>query len=380
MGEDIAVIHYDEIWLKGKNRFVFEDRLIDNIKNKTGELIIKKEPGTIIAEINDKEKIKDILTRMPGVANFSLAKKVELDMDSIEKESLDFLKDKEFETFKVEAVRHHKDNKFSSKEINEKIGEAIVKEYGKKVKLKNPELTLKIEISLKDAYISTEHYKGVGGIPTYKKQRVICLLSGGIDSPVSAFLMMKRGCEVVFVHFQNQNQMTGAVQDKVEKLAEQLSKYQQSTKLYIVPFEELQKELIMKTPSTLRMLMYRRFMLRIAAKIAGEEKARFLVVGDSLSQVASQTLDNLQATYEASYKPIFTPLIGLNKDEIRRIGREIGTYEISKLPYGDCCSFFVPKHPELKATQGMLKRNEEQFDIEKLIENAIEKVKVKEWT
>ena len=385
VGEDTVIIHYDEIFLKGKNRYTFEKILADNIKAKAKELIgdMRREPGQIVLEIAqnaDAKKIKDIISKVPGIAHFSLAKKVLLSLEQIKKESIDILKDKQFETFKVDTARHHKENEFKSEELNRTIGELVLNKYSnKKVQMKNPDLILKIEISVKDAYISAEQIKGVGGMPTNQKQKVVALLSGGLDSPVAAYLMMKRGCEVILVHFQNENQMTQSVQGKIIQLSEQLSKYQQHTKLYIIPFEEIQKQIIMNVNSTLRMLVYRRFMLRIASEIATQEKAKFLIVGDSLSQVASQTFDNIGATYEAADKHVFSPVIGLDKKEIIAVARQIGTYEISSLPYGDCCSYFIPKHPELKSTTGLLRQQEEKFEMQKLIDDAVSKAKISEW-
>jgi len=220
---------------------------------------------------------------------------------------------------------------------------------------------------------------GVGGLPTDQRQKVVCMLSGGFDSPVAAYMMMKRGCEVIFVHFNNKNQESCSVKNKIIDLAKQLSKYQIKTKLYIIPFERLQKEIIMNVHSEQRMLIYRRFMLKISSAIAKIEKARFLVVGDSLSQVASQTLDNLEATYSGIDTNIFTPLIGLHKKEIMAISREIGTHDISEQPYGDCCSYFLPKHPELHANKGLILENEERFDTDASVKDAVESAVLSEF-
>jgi thiamine biosynthesis protein ThiI len=381
---DAAIVHYAEIGIKGNNRSYFEELLIDNIKAKLGALAesITRETGQITVNLKadaDTEKVKDILSRIPGIAYFSFAKRSGLELEVIKKDVLDFMKDKKFETFKVEAVRHDKSRGIKSQELNCALGDEIIDAYGKKAKMENPDLTLKVEMTSRHAYLSAEDVYGVGGIPTKKNQKVVALLSGGFDSPVAAYLMMKRGCSVILVHFQNRNQMTASVQDKIEKLAEQLSRYQTGTKLYIIPFDELQKEIIANVRSELRMLVYRKFMIKIASRIAKNEKARFLVLGDSLSQVASQTIENLEATYHSSEKPILSPLIGMDKTEIIATARKIGTFDISALPYGDCCSYFVPKHPELKAAAGMLDKAMAGMDSEKLIDDAVEKAAVKEY-
>lgn len=377
------VIHYDEIAIKGQNRSQFENLLIRNMKAKLGSRIesVKKEFGQIYIKANPdakKEEIQEILTKMPGVSFFSFAEKTSLEIEDIKSSALDFLRDKKFETFKVFSQRHNKSFPMDSMELNKVLGETLNKEYKKKVIMKNPDITLKVEISDDASFISSEDVAGVGGLPTDSRQKVVALLSGGFDSPVAAYLMMKRGCEVIFVHFHNKNQMSVSVEDKIVQLAKQLSKFQQKTKLYIVPFEDVQKEIIMKVHSEVRMLVYRRFMLKISAKIAAERNAKFLVVGDSLCQVASQTFENLAATYSNIGMNIFSPLIGLDKKEIIAIARKIGTADISSLPYGDCCSFFIAKHPELKAEAEILDKYEEKID-NKIIEECLKKAKVMEF-
>jgi thiamine biosynthesis protein ThiI len=264
-------------------------------------------------------------------------------------------------------------------QISALLGEAILDNYKKKVKMEKPDLVLNVQISDKAAYISTDDVDGIGGLPTDSKKKVVCLISGGFDSPVAAYMMMKRGCEVVFVHFNNKNQMSESVQGKITELVKQLSKFQRKTKLYMIPFEEVQKQIIVNALAEARMLVYRRFMLRIASRIAAMENAEFLVVGDSLSQVASQTIENLAATYPAAEKYVLSPLIGMNKREIIDISRKIGTYDISAQPYGDCCSYFLPKHPVLRSNLEMLEKMESSFDIEALIKDAIKKAQTKEF-
>jgi thiamine biosynthesis protein ThiI len=295
----------------------------------------------------------------------------------MKKESLKIIKDLKFETFKVESCRHYKEFKLTSMQLNVLLGDAILEKHDKKVKLKGPDLKLKVDIAKTGAYLSYEDIQSVGGLPTNNQQKIVALLSGGFDSPVASYLMMKRGCNVILVHFQNRNQMTTAVEGKIVDLAEQLSKFQIKTTLYIVPFDKLQKEIIMRAKAETRMLIYRRFMLRISSKIADLHEAKFLVVGDCVSQVASQTLENLNSTYEVSDKPIFSPLIGLNKKEIIKISQEIGTYDISAQPYGDCCSYFLPKHPILKSNPNMLGEIESGFETDRLVDDAVKSAEVK---
>lgn len=198
------------------------------------------------------------------------------------------------------------------------------------------------------ADIGSNSYGGVGGLPASKStQTVVSLLSGGMDSPVASFMMMRRGCHVVLVHFQNHLQMESAVKDKILRIAKRLSHYQDHITLYVVPFAETQAQIIEQVPGNERMLVYRRFMVKIASHIAQQHRAKFLVLGDSFSQVASQTVNNLAAIYERSERPILSPLMGMNKEETMAIARKIRTFDLSALPYGDCCSYFMDAHPAL---------------------------------
>ena len=380
---DNFIVHYDEIGLKGANRSYFEQMLMNNIKAKLGSKVkrIKRESGQITVVANNSEDSKEIkqgLTEVSGIAYFSPAIICKLDMDDIKKQSIEFIKNEEFTTFKIDAKRHDKHNDLDSRQINNELGDHVRTTLDKTAKMKDPDLALKVEITRSNAYLSYENIQGVGGIPIRRKQKVVTLLSGGFDSPVAAQLMMKRGCEVIFVHFQNDNLVKKSVENKILKLTEQLSKYQLQTKLYIVPFEELQKEIIMKVPPKIRMLIYRRFMIKISEDIAKQNRAFFLVTGDSLSQVASQTIENLRATYAKSDMQILSPLIGMDKKEIIAISRKIGTHDISKLAYCDVCSYFLPKGPELKASTKLLDDLQATVDPE-IVARTTESAIIKEF-
>lgn len=379
-----AIIHYAEIGIKGSNRREFEQFLSQNIKKKLGSRagLLKREYGRIIVDLAkdaDPEELKDILSRIPGIACFYLCTSAELEEDAIGAAVRSILKDKDFSTFRITTRRSNKRFPVQSTKMNENLGGVVIDAYKKKVKLVDPDITVLVEIAEKAAYISLDEFKGVGGLPTDPSNRVVALLSGGFDSPVAAYLMMKRGCEVRFVHFQNENQETCSVKSKIVDLAQQLSRYQVYTRLFIVPFGMIQREIIMKVESKMRMLVYRRFMLKIAAAIAKKEKAKFLVVGDSFSQVASQTLENLEATYKGSPMHVLSPVIGADKSEIVDISRKIGTYDISKQPYGDCCSYFLPKHPVLNATPELLDEAEKEFDVDDLVKKAVDAAQVQEF-
>lgn len=379
------VLHYDEIGLKSNNRAYFEKLLVDNIRSKLGDSMQSavRDSGQItltLAPGAEAEHVTDALKRIPGIANLALAFRVDSEMAALEAAAVDLARQQTFESFKIHTRRHDKRVPLRSMEVNRVLGAAVLAAMpDKTVRMERPDLELNVEIAGPHSYLSIARQAGVGGLPSNSRQKVVALLSGGLDSPVAAYLMMKRGCEVILAHYQNQNQMTPSVEDKIVRLAEQLARYQRRTRLYIVPFEDLQRDIIKTVPGPLRMLVYRRVMLRLSSGIAAKHRARFLVVGDSLSQVASQTYENLSATYLDTDRPILSPLIGLDKREITALSRQIETFDISALPYADCCSYFLPKHPELRASPGMLRKHESQIDVQGLGEQAIAAARLIEW-
>ena len=382
---DYVVIHYGEIGLKAGNRKHFEHILIRNIRHKLGDAFkaCQRETGQLSLTLNpeaDRDAVRVALSRIPGIVYFSPAYLVSSSLDALAENSITLLGSQAFETFKIATHRHNKSIKMRSMEVNRELGAAVLEAFpDKRVKLDGPDATLKVEITGEMSYLSVERIQGVGGLPTDPRQKVVAMLSGGLDSPVAAYLMMKRGCEVILAHFQNLNEMTTSVEDKIQQLAAQLSHFQVKTILHIVPFGDLQREIIKHVKASQRMLVYRRIMMQMSAKIARRAKARMIVMGDSLSQVASQTYDNLAATYSDSDMPVLSPLIGMDKQEITDLSRRIGTYEISSLPYEDCCTFFVPRHPELRGTVEMLRKNEGGMDLEPLVKHALENVSTHKW-
>lgn len=340
----VYVVHYSEIALKGKNRSYFERKLVENIRSKIRKIEncrIRREYGRIVVE-SENPKISEILKKTPGIKYSALAEVAELDIESICDKALQISPDTG--TFKVDTRRSNKEFPLTSIEVNRIVGERILKAKRLGVDLQNPDRVIYIEISSKHAYLYSERIEGMGGLPVGVSGKVVSLLSGGIDSPVASFLAMKRGAEVVLVHFFNSTIHSQSVRKKIHDIAEKLSEIHR-VKLYMVPFRNVQMEIIRCIPSNYRMVIYRRSMMRMASIIAEREKAKAIVTGDSLGQVASQTLQNLRAIYSASKYPVLPPLIGLDKDEIVEIARRIGTYEISTLPYEDCCSLLVSKHP-----------------------------------
>ncbi len=379
---ELILIHYSEIGLKTGNRAFFENKLIENIKKKIKTSVsVQKRYGKILIEFKEKPKVEKIINDLkflPGVSNFSIALKAKLDLESIKEKIIVLLKDKKFESFKVISKRSNKAFELNSMELNKKIGAFVVEKYSKKVDLHSPELKIFIEVTEKETLVYCEKINGLNGLPTGSSGKVIASLSGGIDSPVASFLMMKRGCKIIFVHILNKTINTNSVESKIDSLVKELTKIQLDSKLYLIPFEEIQKELIKFIPSKYRMIIYRRFMMKLINKIALKEKAKAIVTGDSLGQVASQTIENIQCIYNATNYPIFNPLIGLNKEEIIKISKKIKTYDYSIMPYGDCCSFMIAKHPETKANLEKIIELEKQIpNQKKLIKNAIQETEKK---
>ncbi len=378
------VCHYHEIGLKGKNRKFFENKLVENIKKALplGSFeFVKRISGRIIVKLNEKglkeeKKIKESLKKVFGIVHFSFAHFSKPEIELIEKQALEILKTKTFKTFKIEAQRSDKRFPLTSPKINERIGALIVEKLKKKVKLKKPSITFFIEVVEKHAFLYTEKIKAYGGLPVGTGGRAAVLLSGGIDSPVAAFLTMKRGVKVVFVHFHAHPYTDQASIDKAKRIVKVLNQFQFDSKLYLVPFADIQKAILLKTQAKLRVILYRRFMLRIAEQIAKKEKTLALVTGDSIGQVASQTLHNIRVINQIASLPVLRPLIGFDKEEIIEKAKEIKTFNISILPHQDCCARFLPRHPETRADLREVELNEKKLEIEDLIEKTIQSIKV----
>ena len=379
---NIIIIHYSEIGTKGENRPFFERILANNVRVLLNRYIhnVSRKYGRIVCKIKNEDyldKIIEKLKKVPGIAYFSPAIKSELNIEQIKESLLNILQNKKFNTFKVITKRSNKMFPMTSIEVNKILGEYIVNSLNKKVNLISPDIKLYVEICEKEAYIYLEKFSGLGGLPVSSSGKVISLLSGGIDSPVASFLMMKRGCQVIFTHFYNRTLTSQAALTKIDKIVRQLTEFQIQSKLYIVPFQDVQYEIIANIPSNYRMIVYRRFMMRIANKIADLENAKAIVTGDSVGQVASQTLENLGCIYQAAKYPVLSPLVGLNKNEIIQLAKNIGTYDYSILPYPDCCSFMVAKHPETSAKLEKILKLEENLDVEQIINKCLQKIKSK---
>jgi thiamine biosynthesis protein ThiI len=371
------VVHYHEISLKKNNRNWFEDRLAVHLESLLGDFrhgTIERIAGRMVISLPDDSPVDEITARMRtvfGVANFAVAWEVPADLDAISTRLLELAQQRRFGSFKVDARRGTKDFPLDSQEINKELGKRIQEGTGAAVRMEDPDLTCFVEIVGRRAFLYFEKVPAGGGLPVGTGGKVVTLLSGGIDSPVAAFRLIRRGCHVIFVHFHSFPHTTPESQEKVRQLVCVLSRYQLESRLYMVPFAEVQREIVAYAPPPLRVILYRRFMLRISEAVALRNKASALVTGDSLGQVASQTLENIRTISSVAHLPVFRPLIGDDKEEIMRVAREIGTYPISIIPDQDCCSLFVPRHPETMSGIDQVENAEKSLDVSRLVESAL---------
>lgn len=389
--KQFIIIHYHEIALKKGNRIYFEKKLQENIVRILKGLEYEKVErlhDRILIELNSKsdfEKIKAKLLLVFGIAYFCQAFVSSYEINILKKNALEIFqeecKKKTFRTFRIETRRTWKDYPYISRELNEKIGEHILeKTKNIKVKLKNPEFILYIDVNKDKTFIYSEKIRGQGGLPSSTAGKVLSLISSGFDSPLASFKIMKRGARVSFVHFHSYPQTNKASVENVKRIVKRLTLYQFESTLYLVPFLAIQKEVHLKCRADLKVILYRRLMIRIAEKIAGKERAKALITGEDLGQVASQTLENIQVINEVATLPILRPLIGFDKEEIINETKKIGTFDISSQPYQDCCSLFVPKHPKTGAGILEVRTEEKKLDIEKIVKKAIdgiEKIEIK---
>ena len=373
-----VIVHYSEIGLKGDNRSFFEKKLVNNIE-KVVKGDVRRISGRLLIEIEEaeKEQTKEALKNIPGIAYFTFAYKCKQEIDTIKEKAVELLKDKDFESFRVTTKRSNKDFELNSQEVSSQVGAAIVNAYNKEVDLEEFDLNLRIEIVEDYTFLYLKRVEGQRGLPVGVSGKAVSLLSGGIDSPVASYHAIKRGIKVIFIHFSSYPFTEKESVEKTEKIVERLNSFQYESKLYVIPFSEIQQEILTKCEAPFRVLLYRRFMLRIAEKVAKRENAKALVTGESVGQVASQTLENMGAVEAVAELPVLRPLIGMNKEEITKKAKEIGTYEISILPAEDCCQRFIPEHPETKAELKKLRQEEEKLDVTSLIAEAMEGIETK---
>ncbi|MBP1687421.1 MAG: thiI [Deltaproteobacteria bacterium] len=379
-----VVVHYHEIALKRGNRPAFVNQLVDNIGRAlrgTGVKRIRALAGRIVVNLTphaDWPEISRRLQRVFGIANFALSWRAERDIDAITATVLEAIDGRQFSSFAVRAKRADKGFHIPSPEIGRLVGSAVVERSHAKVDLRNPELTINVEVVQREAFVGLGRVAGPGGLPVGASGTVLALLSGGIDSPVAAWRMMRRGCQVAFVHFHGAPYQDRTSRDKVMELAQLLTPYQLDSRLYLVAFGEIQRQIVTQVARPFRVVLYRRMMMRIAEALAAstETRALALVTGESLGQVASQTLSNLTVTEEAVSIPVLRPLIGMDKAEITAQAQQIGSFEISIQPDQDCCQLFIPRHPATRSTVPEIHAAEQALDIPALVRQGLESVTV----
>ncbi len=371
------VVHYQEIALKGKNRPWFMARLVRNLRQATSDLDVKSVRALmgriemVLGPTATPDAVGDRIRKVFGVANFSHAGRTRLDLDGIAAAVLQDLGDRTCSSFRVSVRRADKRFPLTSPQAEREIGGRIKTARGWRVDLENADLVIHVELLTDDAFYFFGKERGAGGLPTGTAGRVACLLSGGIDSPVAAHRMMKRGCAVTFVHFHSYPILSRASQEKARELVQLLTTWQQRSRLYLVPFADIQQQVVLSVPGPMRVVVYRRLMLRIAERIGRLRQAQALVTGDVVGQVASQTLENLAVVGNVAGLPLFRPLIGMDKDEITAEAQRIGTYPISIIPDQDCCTLFTPRNPQTRARLADVEAAEQALPIEELVEQAV---------
>jgi len=371
------VVHYQEIALKGRNRPWFLGRLVRNLRDGLSDLDVKSVRalmGRIEVVLGPSAPVDAVSARIRrtfGVANFSLAGRAPLDVDGIAAAILDNLGDRTCGSFRVSVRRADKRFPLTSPQAEREIGGRIKQARGWAVNLSHPEFTIHVELLTNDAFYFFGKERGPGGLPSGTAGRVTCLLSGGFDSPVAAHRMMKRGCKVTFVHFHSYPILSRASQDKARELVQLLTQWQLRSRLFLVAFGEIQQQVVLAVPAPMRVVIYRRLMLRIAERIARARHAQALVTGDVVGQVASQTLENLAVVGNVATMPIFRPLIGMDKDEIMADAARLGTYPISIIPDQDCCTLFTPRNPLTRSRLTEIETAEQALPIDALVERAV---------
>lgn len=376
------VVHFKELSLKGRNRPWFVQLLVRNIKEALRGLPVRSvrsvvgrieiglvSDGAVTPEI--AAEISERLRKVFGIANFSFAGRGPHDFGRLAEAILGDVGDRQPESFRVSVSRSDKRLPFTSPQAEREIGGLIKSARGWRVDLDRPSLTVHVEMLTDGAFYFFGKEPGAGGLPTGTGGRVACLLSGGIDSPVAAYRLMRRGCSVLLVHFHSYPILSRASQEKVREIAAVLTRHQLRSRLILVPFGDLQQQVVLAVPPDLRVVIYRRLMMRIAERLAVRWHARALVTGEVIGQVASQTLENMTTIAAATKLMVLRPLVGMDKDEITAQAERIGTYPISIIPDQDCCTLFTPRHPATRARLSEVEAAEGALPIDQMTADAV---------
>lgn len=379
--KEVILIKNGELALKGNNRNAFEDILVNNMRRRLkglGEFSYSKAQSTILIEPKndsiDLDEAEQAVSKVFGIAAYSRAAALPKDMNVILEKTPEYLRERLelSSTFKVEAKRSDKKFPLTSPEISALLGERILSAFGHlSVDVHNPDITVTAEIRDRYALVRGTQLKGAGGLPTGTAGKAALLISGGIDSPAAGYMMAKRGMELVCIHFASPPYTSKRAEQKVHSLLMKISAFCGNIKLYVVPFTEIQEQIRENCSEDYYTLIMRRFMIRIAQIIAADNGCDVLVTGESLGQVASQTLQAITVIDAVANMPIFRPVIGMDKEEIIRVSRKIDTFDISVLPFEDCCTVFTPKHPRTRPKLRDAEKNEIALSVSSLCENAV---------
>jgi thiamine biosynthesis protein ThiI len=372
-----VIAHYQEIALKGKNRPWFLQRLVRNLRELLADLSVRevRTPMGRIDIVFDREEdwpeLRERLSRTFGLANFSLARRAPLDVDAIGDQILAQLPPGDVPSFRIAVRRADKRFPLSSPEVERVLGRRVQEARHWKVDLTRPGLVIWVELVPGEAFYHFGKLPGPGGLPVGTSGRVAVLLSGGIDSPVAAWRMMHRGCHVTLIHFHSYPFLSRTSQDKARDLARVLTRFQLRSRLYLVPFGELQRQITLTVPGALRVVVYRRMMFRIAERLAYRVRAQALATGEVIGQVASQTLENMAVISAAAGLQVLRPLVGMDKEEITAESERLGTYPISIVPDEDCCTLFTPRHPATRARPREVDDAERSLPIGEMVQAAV---------
>ena len=377
--EEVILIKYGDLYLKKDNRNFFIKTLKENIESKLLGLSyeIKSDLSRMFIYTDNSDEVINRLKEVFGIYEIVRVKELDRDEELISNEVINYLKDKDYKTFKVETKRSDKSYPIKSIDFNKLVATKILKEYNNlKVDIHNPDILIEIEIRNKSAYLYLDKYEGLKGYPVKTLGKGLLMLSGGIDSPVAGYLAIKKGIKLNYIYFESLPHTSLEARNKVIELAKILEKYNDHGKLYVVNFTKIQEAIYKNLKPDYLITIMRRMMYRIAVTIAKKYKYLAVINGESVGQVASQTLTSIKAVNDVTNYPIIRPLACFDKEEIIKISKSIGAYETSILPYEDCCTVFVPKHPVINPNLNIIYEEEDKYDFEPLLEEAINNINV----
>ena len=391
MNRHFFIVRFGETALKGKNKSYFEKKLVDRVKKilrKFSGVDVYREEGLVFVSANSENSQEELvgeISKVFGISSISPAVETNPNMEDIYETAVNFMMNliekESVRTFKVEAKRADKNFPVKSPEIARLVGGEVLKGCKVlKVDVRNPQVCLHVDVRRDKAYIYRKKIQGYGGLPLGTNGKGMLLLSGGIDSPVAGWMMAKRGMSIEAIHFHSYPYTSRRAQEKVEELARQISIYCGDFKLHIVNLLPVQEEIIKTCPEEETTILVRRFMMKIAEKVGEQTGAKTLITGESLGQVASQTTESIVCTDQSVAMPVLRPLIAMDKVDIMDVAKKIGTYETSILPYEDCCTVFLPKHPVTRPKLESILHSEEKLNVDKLVAEAMKNVQIKNIT